>query len=113
MGAVSDAARYFYDDMIKAGVKIYERQTSTIHAKTATFDGKYSIVGSMNMNGRSEGLDSEAVIATEDPKTAQALEKRFNDGIPATKQVTKKELDKESFFTNVKQWGLSLFSWTF
>jgi cardiolipin synthase len=113
MGAVSDAARYFYDDMIAAGVKIYERQTSTLHSKTASFDGKFSIVGSVNMNGRSEGLDSEIAMATDDPATAKALEKRFAQGIPETKQVTKQELKEEGFFTNLKQWGLSLFSWTF
>lgn len=113
MEFVSDAARYFYDDMIKAGVKIYERQTSTLHSKTASFDGKFSIVGSHNLNGRSDGLDSESVIATEDPATARSLEKRFADGLPETKEVTKQELKKESFWTNVKQWGLSLLSWTF
>lgn len=113
MGAVSDAARYFYDDMIEAGVKIYERQTSTLHSKTATFDGEYSIVGSMNLNGRSETLDSEAVLATDDPAIATSLEKRFAQGLAEAKEVTRKELDAEDFWTNARQWGLSLFSWTF
>lgn len=113
MGAVSDAARYFYDDMIKAGVKVYERQTSTLHSKTATFDGKFSVMGSINLNGRSDTLDSEIAMTTEDPATAKALEKRFTQGLSEAKAVTKKELEKEGFWTNLKQWGLSLFSWTF
>jgi cardiolipin synthase len=113
MGIVSECARYFYDDMIAAGVKIYERQTSTLHAKTATFDGTFSLVGSCNLNGRSEGLDSEAVMAIEDPATAKAMENRFASGLAEAKEVTKNELDHESFWTNVKQWGLHLLSWTF
>jgi len=113
MGVVSDAARYHYDEMIAAGVKIYERQTSTLHSKTAAFDGKYSITGSVNLNARSDTLDSEVAMATDDPATAKALEKRFAQGLPETKQVTKKELEKESFWTNLKQWGMSLMDWTF
>ncbi len=112
-GVVSDASRYYYDDLVKAGVKIYERQTSTLHSKTATFDGKFSIVGSTNLNGRSDGLDSEAALAVTDGATARSLERRFAEGLPEAKAITTQELKKEGFFTNLKQWALSLFSWTF
>ena len=32
--------------MMKAGVRIYEKTGGTLHAKTATFDREFSIVGS-------------------------------------------------------------------
>ena len=60
MGIVSDASRYYYDELIDAGVKIYEKQGGTLHSKTMTFDGEFSIVGSVNFNGRSHGLDAES-----------------------------------------------------
>ena len=112
-GVVSDAARYFYDDLIKAGVKIYEKQGGTLHAKTATFDGAYSIVGSANMNGRSDGRDSEDVLAIKDPATAGQLEGRFASGLSQTKQVTAAELKHEGFFKNLEQWACSTLAWTF
>ena len=112
-GAVSDCGRYFYDEMLAAGVKVYEKQGGTLHSKTATFDGQFSIVGSANLNGRSQGQDSEFVMAVQDKATAQQLEARFQSGVSNTKAVTTKELANEGFFTNLKQWALSTLAWTF
>ncbi len=113
MGFVSDAARYFYDDMLKAGVKINEKHGGTLHAKTATFDGEFSIVGSVNLNGRSKNTDAEIATAITDPKTAKSLEERFTTGLKEATPVSLSELKKESFFTNLKQWALSTVAWTF
>lgn len=113
MGFVSDAARHFYDDLMKAGVKIYEKHGGTLHSKTATFDGEFSIVGSVNMNGRSKNTDAEVALAVQDDSTAKQLEQRFASGLKETKQVTLNELKKESFLTNLKQWALSTLAWTF
>jgi cardiolipin synthase len=112
-GAVSDAGRYFYDPLIEAGVKIHERVGSTLHSKTATFDGAFSIVGSANLNGRSKGRDSEFVLAVSSPDTAAQLERRFDQGLAQTQRVTAGELRNEGFFTNLKQWALSTLAWTF
>ncbi|MDP3501372.1 MAG: phosphatidylserine/phosphatidylglycerophosphate/cardiolipin synthase family protein [Myxococcales bacterium] len=113
MGFVSDAARHFYDDMMKAGVKIYEKHGGTLHSKTATFDGEFSIIGSVNLNGRSKNTDAEIAMAVTDPKTAKSLEQRFAGGLSETRLVTMDELKKESWFTNLKQWALSTAAWTF
>jgi len=110
---VSEAGRYFYDAMIAAGVEIYEKQGSTLHSKTATFDGFYSIVGSANLNGRSKGRDSESVLAVKDPDTAQQLEERFAEGLEDCQQVTAQDLAKDGFTTNLKQFALSRLAWTF
>lgn len=112
-GVVSDAARYFYDDLIKAGVKVFEKQGATVHSKTATFDGAFSLVGSANLNGRSDGRDSEDVLAVRDNSVAKQLEARFASGISQTKAVTSQELKNEGFFVNLKQWALSSLAWTF
>lgn len=113
LGFVSDAARYFFDDLLAAGVKIHEKQGGTLHSKTATFDGSFSLVGSCNLNGRSKGRDSEVVMAIEDSHTARQLNRRFATGLGQTQQVTEKELQAEGFLTNLKQWALSTMAWTF
>lgn len=113
MGFVSDAARYFYDELIEAGVQIFEKQGGTLHSKTAAFDGEYSLVGSHNLNGRSTGRDSESVLAVEDKDTAAELERRFAYGRFEAEPVTSDELAQEGFFTNLKQWALSTLAWTF
>ncbi|MBX5482875.1 MAG: phosphatidylserine/phosphatidylglycerophosphate/cardiolipin synthase family protein [Myxococcaceae bacterium] len=113
LAVVTDAARYFYDELIAAGVRVFEKTGGTLHAKTATFDGVYSIVGSVNLNGRSERLDSEDAIGILDAATARALEVRFEEGLSQTHEVTAEELRNEDFLTNLRQFSLSLLAWTF
>jgi cardiolipin synthase A/B len=50
---VQSAGRSFYEGLLKAGVKIYERKARVLHAKTAVIDGVWSTVGSSNLDWRS------------------------------------------------------------
>ena len=45
--------RSFYHRLMDAGVKIYEYEPGFIHAKTYVADGKYAIVGTVNLDYRS------------------------------------------------------------
>lgn len=112
MGFVSDAARYFYGELLDAGVKIYEQRGGTLHSKTASFDGQFSIIGSFNLNGRSSGLDTEAVVAIRDEATARSLDARFDAGIKSATTVSPADVARDSFVDSTRQWMISLLSWT-
>lgn len=111
VGLVSDAARYFYDDLVEAGAHLYETTGGTLHSKTAAFDGEFSIVGSVNLNGRSAHQDTEVAVAVDGEATAQALEARFEQGRAQARRVTADELSREDFLTNLRQWSVSAFAW--
>jgi cardiolipin synthase len=107
MGFVTAAARFHYQELMAAGVEIFELQgTGTLHAKTATFDGAYSIVGSCNLNGRSEKFDTEVCLAISDEGTAHQLEQRFEQGV---QKATRMDLDtvRGDWQRSIKQWALS------
>ena len=103
MRMVTPAGRFHYDELLAAGVEIYEYKGSTLHAKTALFDDKYSIVGSMNLNGRSKYRDSESLFATNDAGNALALKQRFSEGIASASQVTISSLENDSFRQQLAQ----------
>lgn len=106
------ASRYFYDDLLEAGVRIYEKKGGTIHAKTATFDGAFSLIGSANLNGRSKGRDSEVIVAVKDRTLAREMEVRFTTVLPpASEEITLDMLRAESVRTNLKQWAWSTLAW--
>ncbi len=44
------AGQYYYDELLEAGVKLYERRNALLHAKTAVIDGVWSTVGSTNLD---------------------------------------------------------------
>ena len=50
---VFHAGRSHYDELLRAGVKIFERRAALMHAKTALIDGVWSTVGSTNLDWRS------------------------------------------------------------
>jgi cardiolipin synthase len=50
---VLHAGRGFYERLLEAGVKIYERRGVILHAKTALVDGVWATVGSTNLDWRS------------------------------------------------------------
>jgi cardiolipin synthase len=50
---VFHAGRAHYDELLSAGVKIYERRGALLHAKSVLVDGVWSTVGSSNWDPRS------------------------------------------------------------
>ena len=45
--------RSYYEELLRAGVKIFERRDALLHAKTALIDGVWSTIGSTNLDWRS------------------------------------------------------------
>ena len=112
MGPVSDASRYYYDDLVEAGAQVFEKQDATLHSKTMTVDGKFSIIGSVNLNGRSQWRDSESVVAVSNENVAYSLNQRFQQGLDGCLEITQTMLERESVLTDLKQWALSRFAFT-
>jgi cardiolipin synthase len=85
---VRDIAHSTYAKLLEAGVKIYEMEDSILHAKTATVDGVWSVVGSSNLDNRSVMFNTEvdAVILGRTP--AQKMEQRFARDRAQSKQIT-------------------------
>jgi cardiolipin synthase len=50
---VFHAGRSYYEELLGAGVRIYERRDTLLHAKTALIDGVWSTIGSTNLDWRS------------------------------------------------------------
>jgi len=50
---VFHAGRNYYEQLLRAGVKIYERRGVILHSKTALVDGVWATVGSTNLDWRS------------------------------------------------------------
>ena len=66
-----------YEELLSAGVRIFEFQASMMHAKTAVVDDGWAIVGSANMDIRSKELNEENVLGIRDAAFAAELERTF------------------------------------
>jgi cardiolipin synthase A/B len=56
---IVSAQRSHYNDLLEAGVKIFEWSGKMLHAKTATIDGVWSTVGTSNLDWWSIARDNE------------------------------------------------------
>jgi cardiolipin synthase A/B len=71
------SAQNHYDELIEAGVRIFEYQPTFMHNKFAVMDGQWSIIGSPNLNTRSRQLDEENAFGVLDEGLGRALEEDF------------------------------------
>jgi len=92
------ASHFYFEDFLKAGIKIYEYTPTMIHSKVITIDGYWSIVGSANMDVRSLELNEENVMGIADSKFAKDLEKVFMEDLKKTKQLNLNDWKKRSLW---------------
>jgi cardiolipin synthase len=71
------AGQTHYEELLQAGVRIYEYQPTMMHAKVVVVDGVWSVVGSANMDERSMELNEENVLSIYDRRLAAEIEKGF------------------------------------
>jgi cardiolipin synthase len=81
------AGRSFYEDLLEAGVQIYEYGPGMIHAKTMVVDGSVALVGSANMDLRSFRLNFEVHAVVRDKATAEKLEGCFTQDLSASTRL--------------------------
>jgi cardiolipin synthase len=75
------AARSVYLDLLRAGIEVHEYSTSFLHAKVAVVDGRWSTVGSSNLDPLSLLLAREANVVIEDETFAAHLRQRLERAI--------------------------------
>ena len=87
-GLVFHASRSFYDELLSAGVKIYEREGALLHAKTAEIDGVWATIGSTNLDWRSfiHNQEINAVMLGQD--FGAKMQQMFEKDLSVSNQIT-------------------------
>jgi cardiolipin synthase len=97
------AGRSYYEELLEAGVAIYEYLPGMIHAKTIVVDGRIALVGSANMDMRSFRLNYEVHAVVRDDATAQRLERRFDEDLGQTRRLELAEFRKRGVLWRVAE----------
>jgi phosphatidylserine/phosphatidylglycerophosphate/cardiolipin synthase-like enzyme len=87
VGWTVPAARTLYRTLLEGGVRIYEWNGSMIHAKTAVVDGRWSRVGSTNLNLNSWLGNWELDVAIEDVRVSQTLAAHFEEDLEHATEI--------------------------
>jgi cardiolipin synthase len=98
------AARYNYSELLKSGVKLFERRNALLHAKTAVIDGVWSTVGSTNMDYWSFLNDDEVNAVILSHEFAIEMEKMFAKDLQESDEIKWQEWKKRPLFSKIREW---------
>ncbi len=87
--AVSAASRSYYEDLLNAGVRIFEYEPGLLHTKSVTVDGVVTLIGSANMDRRSFDLNYENNILICDEGVTAAMRARQMMYLSQSRPVTR------------------------
>jgi cardiolipin synthase len=104
------ACRSFYDELLRAGVEIYEYRHGQQHAKTLTVDGCWSLVGTPNFDARSVFLNFEVAVALYDTGLAEQLEDHFDADLKGAVRIDPEEWARRSAWERIKENGCRMFA---
>ena len=74
---VSAAARSYYDELIAAGVKVWEYRARMLHSKTLVVDDDCAMIGTANFDNRSFRLNFEVCAVIYGATLAKPLAAQF------------------------------------
>ena len=95
------ASHSYYGELLDAGVRIFEYQPTMLHSKSVVVDGKWSVVGSANMDIRSKELNQENVVGILEPAFAAQVEASFEADLANAEEIDRVAWGRRGFFSRV------------
>lgn len=94
MPLVRMASRFHYGELLTAGVRILEYNRTMMHQKNAIIDGMFSMIGSINLDGRSLRANAEDSLAFYDRDFGARMEAVFAADEQGCHEITYKSWEK-------------------
>ena len=110
---VRHAGHGAYSQLLASGVRIFEYQAATLHAKTIVVDAYASVIGSSNLDFRSLWLNAECNLLIFDQVYGKTLEATFAEDASNSIEVTAAQWVKRTLahrlfdrLARALRWGL-------
>ena len=107
---VNAASRSYYEDLLIAGVEIYQYRKGFVHAKTLVTDGILSVIGTSNMDYRSFEFNFEVNVLVYDQEVSEKLRTVFFKDLEDAEPIDKEMWCKRSAFKQLPEKIARLFS---
>jgi cardiolipin synthase len=104
------AGRARYEELLRAGVRIYEYIPTMMHAKTMVVDTLWSTIGSMNFDNRSLAFNNESNLVMLDATLGAQLHRTFLEDLRYSKEIRLDEFRRRPWTMKAMEKGASLLS---
>jgi cardiolipin synthase len=105
---VFHTGRSYYQELLEAGVKIYERRNRLLHAKTAVIDGVWSTIGSTNLDWRSFLHNDEVNAVILGQEFGAQMQAMFEKDLAASNAITLEQWNQRSISVRLKEMAARL-----
>jgi cardiolipin synthase len=95
--------RSYYTELLRGGVRIYERRGAVMHAKTACIDGVWSTIGSTNLDWRSFLHNDEINAVILGRGFAAQMEAMFAQDLTESEAITLDQWRHRSLMLRLKE----------
>ncbi len=95
---VNAAAYSYYGELLSAGIKVYFYERGFLHTKSMIIDSDFSMLGTANLDVRSQELNFEVNALIYDQDTNSTLEEHFRDDLKFATQIEIEDWEKRSRF---------------
>jgi cardiolipin synthase A/B len=109
--AVFHAGRSRYEDLLRAGVKVYERKDSLLHAKTIVIDEVWSTVGSTNLDPRSFLHNDEVNAVVLGYDFARDMLAMFQRDIGQSREITAEDWRQRPVGDRMREWAARIWEY--
>lgn len=92
-----------YEQLLRAGVRIWHYQPTMLHAKITTVDGLVANIGPANLNARSTELDEEITMVVFDPDVVRALDGDFDEALRRSREIVPGRWEDRSLRQRVEE----------
>jgi cardiolipin synthase A/B len=97
------AGRAHYDELLEAGVQLFELKDAFLHSKSIVVDGVWSSVGSTNFDWRSFVHNDEISVCVIDQGFAGKMNEAFAADLAASQEITLAAWKKRGFKERFKE----------
>ena len=98
---VQYAGRAFYEELLEAGIRIFEYQASMMHAKTVVVDDAWSLVGSANMDERSMEINEENLLGIANHDLAKSIAEGIDRDLERSKEIDLEQWRRRPLYKRV------------
>ncbi len=104
------AGRGAYEQLLKAGIRIYEYQPTMMHSKTFIVDGRWGSIGSMNFDNRSLAFNNESNFVFLDAGVGAQMDATFMDDLTRSKEITLTEFQRRPWYHHMLESSAAMLS---
>lgn len=95
--------RSHYTELLRGGVKIYERRGAVMHAKSASIDGVWSTIGSTNLDWRSFLHNDEINAVVLGRGFATQMDAMFAEDLAESTAISHHQWQRRSWLMRIKE----------